>query len=657
MLAQGLHSIFERISATGQVPQQWRAAVLVPIYKDKGDMADVSNYRPLSVPTISCRIWSSLTNKRLMEATKDILPDTMFGFRPKRGCSDPLFVLRHLMDMRKAKKGAKFAVAFMDLSGAYDSIDRNLLFAKLTQMGMSAHSIQMLQSLYTNTTCTVKCDQGISHPFAVTCGLRQGCPLSTTLFNLFIWDLHNHILQQCPGSGVKLHHKSPAEEVASSVGGAAYTLITDLGYADDISLLGSSPTELQCIIDCFVGYCDTHGLIINPQKCEVVVFAGRCNTWANSSWTAGDHVLARVDKFKYLGVELHGTQGIAAALRQRLTSMVRAQSAINRRLRQMHMARDPTLIADLFDIITGPAGSYGCEVWGTPYLNAWHTHDCILQRYQASVYKHALGVKRCTSNLLAFFESGKYPMQLQWLSRTVKYWNKLVGNKASSDLLMCTITNNVQHSIADGHLGWSNDLLAGLLFVAPDHDWKADMLALKPIMDPKSIVERGKGMFCQSIKDFDYDPTDPACTTRQRSTYYSYMLARPWQANPADDRLQTPAYLHRQASVRKKQAVAKYRLGGAPIRANIEHAQPYLERICQRCVPGNVAIPPSVDNEPHMLFDCSHSKLMTARSHHHQLFEGVSGVHKFMEAAYNPNVAGQLIECISDMMKGLEHDV
>jgi hypothetical protein len=83
--------------------------------------------------------------------------------------------------------GTKFGVAFMDLAAAYDSIDRDLLFAKLKHRGMSDHSINTLKHLYQNTTmwmsCIVKCDQGGSARFSVRIGLRQGCPLSTTLFN------------------------------------------------------------------------------------------------------------------------------------------------------------------------------------------------------------------------------------------------------------------------------------------------------------------------------------------------------------------------------------------------------------------------------------------------------------------------------------------
>jgi hypothetical protein len=50
-------------------------------------------------------------------------------------------------------------------------------------------------------------------------------------------------------------------------------------------------------------------------------------------------------------------------------------------------------------------------------------------------YTQALKLPRSTSNLLVFLEMGQYPMQIQLLQRTLSYWNKLVANKAESELL------------------------------------------------------------------------------------------------------------------------------------------------------------------------------------------------------------------------------
>jgi hypothetical protein len=64
----------------------------------------------------------------------------------------------------------------------------------------------------------------------------------------------------------------------------------------------------------------------------------------------------------------------------------------------MQCPKDPVLVADLFvlfDTITAAAGSYGCEIWSTPFLAGLHLRDCTLQRYQAAVSSCSV----CTNKL------------------------------------------------------------------------------------------------------------------------------------------------------------------------------------------------------------------------------------------------------------------
>jgi hypothetical protein len=632
-IADAMHVVFQSISSSAMVPEQWHTALLMPIYKGKGQLADPSNYRPLSIPDVACRVWGSILNQRLLDATKDILPDTMFGFRPGRRTADPLLVLRHMIDMNRAGVGVKFGVAFMDLSAAYDSIDRNLLFTKLKHMGMSDHSINTLKHLYQDTTCIVKCDEGGSAGFTVNIGLRQGCPLSTTLFNLYIWDLHQHLVSDTEGAGVRLQGVADDEHM----------LVTDMEYADDVALCASTPKQLQDLINSFVAYCDRHGLTVNPKKCEVVVFAKSCRAWSGfGDWKVKGKALPRSRKFKYLGVELHDVIGIKGSAEHRLSCMIAAHSAVSRRLNDMQCPKDPVLMADLFDTITAGAGSYGCEIWSTPFLTGWHLRDCTLQRFQATVYKQALKVPRSTSNLLVFMEMGRYPMQIQWLQRTLRYWNKLVANKANSELLDFVLAAEVHQGLFMDRECWAKELLDGLMFVDPSTDWQTHMMQMKPIENPKGVAGLAKQKFADSYKEFDSDPTDPECPHRQRSTYCHLM-------HHADDSslLVTPAYISADMPLASKKAIAAVRLAAAPIQCNTKHGIPYTQRTCQRCGSG-------VDNEHHMLLECKHTTLAAIRAEHSVLFDEADGVRKLMAAAYKPELATTLGSCIQDMLKCLE---
>ena len=676
-IATGLSLVYDCISRSAAVPTEWCTGLLSPIFKNKGDLADINNYRPLSIPTVACRLWSSITNQKLMRACseKGLLPDVMFGFTPGKSCSDPLFILRHLADMHRGKHGEIFAVAFMDLSGAYDSVCRELLFEKLQKLvGLSEHSLATLQGLYNNTQCMVKGQFSLSEPFSVLCGVRQGCPLSTTLFNLFISDMHSYIAQRCTSMGVRV--RLPGLNSTSQ----QHFFITDLGYADDIALCANNANDLQCILDHFADYCKANGLIINPSKCETIVFSGG-GVWPRASWTVKEfdsaspeptrRAMARVQKFKYLGVELHANSSITAAVGHRLACMVAAQSAVYRRLREMHVSYDPVMIADLFETITAASGSYGCEIWSTPLLSSWDAiTSCSLQRYQASVYKRALGLPSSTSNLLVHFEMSRYPMQIEWLVRTVKYWNKRVADITSDHKRV--VGNLTQHrQVQPGlHLGcqellgsystlsqvfcsnvhfgleknvecWSKQLHDALCFIMPDGangtDWRRHMLSFSPV-GAKAVLQAARRAFCKSIAQFSSSPTHPDCPHRQRCKYAQWMLLGGVQAGHVD--LPKVAYLTADMPLLKKHTAARARLGSAPTRALLEHTGTYHERTCRRCNQG-------VDDEAHWLLKCR--ALLHIRRNHAAILRNRRSVEKLMSAMYDRNLVADVVDYLWDI--------
>ena len=676
-IAAGLHLVYERISQSATVPSGWRSALLAPIHKGKGDLADISNYRPLSMPSVACRVWSCIINKKLMQAAgeKNILPDVMYGFLPGKSCSDPLFIVRHLADMHKAGKGQIFAVAFMDLSGAYDSVCRELMFEKLQkQVGLSDHSLATLRGLYDGTQCIVKCEGGLSEPFEVRCGVRQGCPLSTTLFNLFIHDLHTYLGEHCAGMGVKLRRKVEDDVVQQRLRGQPQrhaatphpVHVSDLSYADDINLCAGSPQHLQTLLDRFATYCKEHGLIINPSKCETMVFSGG-GAWPHDSWSVEElsgvrRPLARVVKFKYLGVELHGGSSILAVRDHRYTRMVAAQSTIYKRLSELHTGNDPQLIADLFDSVTAAAGSYGCEIWCTPLLSGWQAITaCPLHRYQTLVYKRALGVPNNTSNLLTLFEMGRYPLQIAWLSRVVRYWNKRVAEVAweaqkhrndgddaeqqvrpdqTGSLLTQAFCANVHYGLDQNRNCWSKELCAGLQFVMPEVDWRSHMLDLRPI-DPRQIVKHAKHAFCKTIQQFTADPTADGTKERQRCKYASWMLLGGVVAPHTE--LPVPAYLSADAPLIKKRALASIRLSNAPIRTAQLHEPAYNLRHCNRCRTAQA------DSEQHWLYDCA--ALAGVRQKHAAVVARYTSVRDLMTAVYDSSSVDEVLDFVMDATK------
>lgn len=101
---------------------------------------------------------------------------------------DQISSLTNIIDTRKKGKQSTFC-AFIDFRKAFDSVNRNLLWRKLTDIGMPTKMLAAVRSLYKDVSACVRVNGLYTDWFNVESGLRQGCSLSTILFNIFLNDL------------------------------------------------------------------------------------------------------------------------------------------------------------------------------------------------------------------------------------------------------------------------------------------------------------------------------------------------------------------------------------------------------------------------------------------------------------------------------------
>ena len=93
-----MHQLITNAWEVGSVPQAWKDASIVTIYK-KGDRTDCGNYRGNSLLPIAGKIFARiLFNRVSTHITPEVVPETQCGFRGNRSTVDMIFCLRQLQE-------------------------------------------------------------------------------------------------------------------------------------------------------------------------------------------------------------------------------------------------------------------------------------------------------------------------------------------------------------------------------------------------------------------------------------------------------------------------------------------------------------------------------------------------------------------------------
>jgi len=183
-----------------------------------------------------------------------------------------------------------------------------------------------------------------------TIGVKQGCPLSPTLFGLYIDEI-SEFVDRMGGPGAPL----------------AGILIPLLLYADDIVLISDSAEGLQRHLDALQDFCLQRDLTVNLGKTKVMVF-NTSHAWLKSrsapSFSYKGEVVDIVHSYVYLGVTFTGPRfSMVPAADARLTRGYAALALLEKQCFQAHF-QEPRTKHWLFDTLVTPALMYGAPLWG-----------------------------------------------------------------------------------------------------------------------------------------------------------------------------------------------------------------------------------------------------------------------------------------------------
>uniref|UniRef100_A0A9J8CLD1 Reverse transcriptase domain-containing protein n=1 Tax=Cyprinus carpio carpio TaxID=630221 RepID=A0A9J8CLD1_CYPCA len=284
LLASTLTEVYNEAYASGSLPSSFNDALISVIPKKDRDATEPSNYRPISLINVDCKILSKILALRLEKVLSNIINPDQVGFMMNRSSTDNMRRLLHLIWLNREKTDPIVALS-LDAEKAFDRVHWEFLFTTLLNFGFGPCFIKWVQTLYKTPKACVITNGKVSPSFDLTRGTRQGCPLSPLLFNITLEPL---------AIAIRANTNIPGAQG----GNKEHKLFL---YADDILALVKDPDKsLPHLMETVQSYSKVSGYKINWKKSEATPISGICNasmvTKFGFSWIPRG--------IKYLGIKI-----------------------------------------------------------------------------------------------------------------------------------------------------------------------------------------------------------------------------------------------------------------------------------------------------------------------------------------------------------------
>ena len=260
------------------VVKDWKDALIIPIPK-KGDLTLCDYWRGISLLDVVGKVLARIIQDRPQIVVERVLSDSQCGFRKGRGCIDMIFVARQLVEKSREHNDSLY-ILFVDLRKAYDSVPRSALWAVLKKCGIPPTMLSLIRSFHEGMCAEVRIGGKYTNSFNVNRGLRQGCTLAPTLFNLYFNAMVAKWRSKCPQAGVLVNYKIGRKLVGDRTAKARLQeiTVTESQFADDVAVYATSREVLEHMTTEFVKVAADWGLTVNLEKTKFLALGNHLSS-------------------------------------------------------------------------------------------------------------------------------------------------------------------------------------------------------------------------------------------------------------------------------------------------------------------------------------------------------------------------------------------
>ncbi|XP_065189675.1 uncharacterized protein LOC135820285 [Sycon ciliatum] len=298
-----------------------------------------------------------------------------------------VFVAHQLIE-KAIEHDTPLYVIFVDLKKAYDSIPREALWLVLGKLGIPPTLLSLIRSLHVGMRARVRISGRLTEDIYVNNGLRQGCTLAPTLFNLYFAAVMSSWRSRSSVPGVSLRSRPGRKLVGDRTTKARLNTyqVTESQFADDAAVYTTSREHLETLANEFIACASQWGLTVSIAKTKAIA-VGPGDLQPDVVLDGGG-VVEMVSGFTYLGSVVSCDGSLDVEITSRLAKASRVFGCLLTpifRCRGLSigikcMVYRAFVLSTLF---------YGAETWA---VKATHVHRLAV--FHRSCIRSILGVSR-----------------------------------------------------------------------------------------------------------------------------------------------------------------------------------------------------------------------------------------------------------------------
>lgn len=169
----------------GELTTSQKQAVITLIEKPNKDNRSLDSWRPISLINVDSKICSKALSNRMSKYMDKLTHPDQAAFVKDRNIEEPIRLIEDIMDYLVQVNQSLILLA-VDFQKAFDSIERNYIFATLKHFGFGPQFIKWIRVLLKENMACVLNNGTATNFFEIKRGTRQGDPISPYIFILVI---------------------------------------------------------------------------------------------------------------------------------------------------------------------------------------------------------------------------------------------------------------------------------------------------------------------------------------------------------------------------------------------------------------------------------------------------------------------------------------